>query len=166
MTTDRIIMIASIVMTVAAFAWGLYQQVKGNSAAAASAFIAEIEKSGLLGPEKMAYVVSQLYELIPAPFKSILTKTVLETLAQKIFDYMRKYANAYAEAKSGKGKEAYKPVTDELASDLAKQLAALGPVAMRSFALNFNIQVEGKTDAEILSELLRVISAKDPVPKE
>ena len=122
MNSDQIVMLVLFILNVAVFAWGLYNKLKGNSASAASELISQIEKSDLLGPEKMAFVVERLYEMIPGPFRSVLNKATLELLAQKIFDYMRKYANAYAKAKSGEGDAAYKPVNDEAAKDVAEML--------------------------------------------
>ena len=160
MEPDKIITIVSIALTVIVFAWGLYQRVRGDSAAAVSGFIAEAEKTGLLGSEKMALVVGWLYEMIPLPFKKILNKGSLENLAQKIFDYMKKYANAYIEAKSGKGKEAYTPVNNELASEVAEKLAGLGTVGLKALAVNMNIDVTGKTDAEIIQAIALLIMMK------
>ena len=160
MEPDKIITIVSIALTVIVFAWGLSQRVRGDSAAAVSGFIAEAEKTGLLGSEKMALVVGWLYEMIPLPFKKILNKGSLENLAQKIFDYMKKYANAYIEAKSGKGKEAYTPVNNELASEVAEKLAGLGTVGLKALAVNMNIDVTGKTDAEIIQAIALLVMMK------
>ena len=154
MDIDQIINIASFVLTVLIFAWGLYEQVKGKAAESASAFIAQVESSGLVGKEKMALVVDWLYDMIPAPFKRVLNKAALERLAQTIFDYMKKYANAYIEAKNGKGKEAYKPVNDELAAELAKQLAGVGSAGLNVLALSMGIDAEGKGDAELIKEIV------------
>ena len=161
MEPDKIITLVSIILTVIAFAWGLYQRVKGDSAAAVSGFIAEAEKTGLLGSEKMALVVGWLYEMIPLPFKKILNKGSLENLAQKIFDYMKKYANAYIESKNGKGKEAYTPINDELASEVAEKLAGLGTVGLKALAINMNIDVTGKTDAEIIQAIALLVMMKN-----
>ena len=154
MDIDQIINIASFVLTVLIFAWGLYEQVKGKAAASASAFIAQVESSGLVGKEKMALVVDWLYELIPAPFKRILNKTALEKLAQTIFDYMKKYANAYIEAKKGKGKEAYKPVNDELAEEIAKKLVGVSLDGLRLIAENLGAQTEGMDETELIKEIV------------
>lgn len=153
MNPDKIITIVSIVLTVIAFAWGLYQRVKGNSAAAVSGLVAQAEKTGLLGPEKMELVVEWLYEKIPVPFKQILNRGALEALAQNIFNYMKKYANAYIESKGGKGKEAYTPVNDELASDIARGLAQLGSVSLKALAINLGIETAELTDAELIQAI-------------
>ena len=160
MNVDQIIMILSFVLTVAAFAWGLYEKVKGNAAASASAFIAQVESTGLLGKEKMALVVSWLYDLVPAPLKSVLSREALEDLAQHIFDYMKKYTNAYIESHGDKGKEAYAPVNDELAADVANRLSTLGTVGLRALANSMEIEIGEKSDADLIKEIVALIFQK------
>lgn len=92
MNADVVIPILFVLLTVAVFGWGLYQQVKGNSVAAASEFIAMAQKTGLLGHEKMALVVNWLYERIPIPLRSIFTRAVLEKLAQGVYDSMKLFS--------------------------------------------------------------------------
>lgn len=157
MELDKIITIVCFVLAMAATAWGLYQKVKGNSAAAVSELIARAEETGLLGREKMELVVNWLYETIPAPFKKFLNKETLQTLAQKIFDYMKKYANAYIESKNGAGNDAYAPVNDSLASDVAKQLTGLSAAGLRALANNMGIEVTGKSDADLIKEIVLMI---------
>lgn len=160
MQADIIITIVAFVLAVAVFAWGLYEQIKGNAATAASAFIATVESSGLVGSQKMAIVVQWLYDLVPAPFKAVLTKDALQNLAQGVFDYMRKYANAYAEAHTDKGKEAYAPVNDDLASDVAKTLTGLSTGALKALAINLDVDVTGKDDTEIIKEIVLFLMEK------
>ena len=160
MSADKIVTIISFVLAVAGFAWGLYERVKGNATAASSEFIAQVESTGLLGAEKMAMVVGWLYDMIPTPFKKVLNKEVLQSLAQRIFDYMKRYANAYVEAHNGKGKEAYTQVNDDLASDVAKKLSGLGTVALKSLALNMGIEVEGKDDSQIIKDIVYLLMEK------
>ncbi|MEA4869887.1 MAG: hypothetical protein VB062_04535 [Christensenella sp.] len=45
------------------------------------------------GKEKMAWVLDQLYEKIPLPFKPFFTKIQLEEVVQKAFDAIAKYAD-------------------------------------------------------------------------
>ncbi len=162
MNVDQIIMILSFVLTVAAFAWGLYEKVKGNAAASASAFIAQVESTGLLGKEKMALVVSWLYDLVPAPLKSVLSKEALEDLAQHIFDYMKKYANAYIESHGDKGKEAYTSVNDELAAEAADRLLELGPAGLHAMASMLGVDLTAKSDAKIVKDVVHnLLNRKD-----
>ena len=161
MNTDLIVMILTFVLTVAVFAWGLYERVKGNAAASASAFIAEVESSDLLGKDKMAKVVGWLYDLVPAPFKKFLTKETLEVLAQKIFDYMKKYTYAYIETHNEDGnRNAYHEVTDELAGEVIHKLTSLGAVGLRTLAANMGIDTEGKDDETIIKEIVVALLEK------
>lgn len=97
MTTAQIINIVLVVLCAAAYGVSLYFKTRGSATAAATELIAEIEKSGLVGPEKMAYVVSQLYAIIPAPLKAVFTEERLQILAQEVFDNMKEYALKYLE---------------------------------------------------------------------
>ncbi len=159
MDAERIITIVSFVLTIAAFAWGLYEKVKGDSTAAVSGLIATAEETGLVGTEKMQLVVGWLYDMIPAVFKKTLNKEALQALAQRIFDYMKKYANAYIDSHHGGGSAAYAPVNDELAEETAKALAGAGSAALRTLAVNFGFVVEGKEDDEIIKEIILALMA-------
>lgn len=44
------------------------------------------------GSEKKAWVVSQIYAILPAWLKLVLTKTVLSMIVQSVFDSMKQYA--------------------------------------------------------------------------
>lgn len=95
MTTAQIVNIVLVVLCAILFGVELYFKTRGSATEAASHLIAEIEQSGMLGKDKMAYVVSQLYELIPAPLKTVFTPDRLQVLAQEVFDNMKKYALEY-----------------------------------------------------------------------
>ena len=84
MTTAQIINIVLVVLCAAVYGISMYFKTRGSATEAASSLIAEIEQSGLVGKEKMAYVVSHLYELIPAPFKTVFTEDRLRVLAQEV----------------------------------------------------------------------------------
>ena len=92
-------------------------------------------------------------------FKKILNREALEALAQKIFDYMKKYANAYIEAHNGT-EDAYNKVNDELASEVAEKLGGLGPAGLKALAVSMNIDIEGKTDAEIIEAVVFMVMSK------
>ena len=154
MNAEKIISIVSLALTVAIFAWGMYQKTKGKATASVSALIAMAEETGLPGKEKMAQVVAQLYEVIPAPFKSIATPEMLEKLAQWIFDYMKKYALAYIDTHENKNDNAYHEVTDSLASDIVDQLSSIGAVGLRDLAIKLGVEVSEKPDSEIIKDIL------------
>ena len=160
MNVDHIISIVSLALTVAIFAWGMYQKTKGKATASVSALIAMAEETGLPGKEKMAQVVAQLYEVIPAPFKSIATPEALEKLAQWVFDYMKKYALAYIDTHDNKNENAYHEVNDSITSDVINQLSALGTVGLRELAIKLGVEVSGKDDSSIIKDIILVLLEK------
>ena len=115
MDKSVILNIVLIVLCAALYGLRLYFKTKGSVFEAASQFIADIENSGLVGPEKMAYVVSQLFALIPIPLKSIFTESLLQEIAQEVFDTMKEYALKYAKRvdEEAKAKEDVKPEEQE-----------------------------------------------------
>ena len=161
MNADKIILIVSIVLNIGIFAWGLYCKTKGNAAAAASSLIANAEETGLLGPEKMALVVDWLYDMIPTPFRQILNKATLQILAQKIFDYMKKYTNAYIKSKQEESAEnPYQQTNEELAKDLVEGLKSFSLVGLRSFASSFGLETAGMTQQQIIEALVTLLVTK------
>ena len=101
----EIVNIVIIVLCSAVFGVMMYFRTKGSATASAAEFIALIETSGLIGKDKMAFVVSKLCEMIPFPFRSIFTPERLEQIAQEVFDNMKKYALEYLERKEKEAQE-------------------------------------------------------------
>ena len=104
METSQIINIVLVVLCAAAYGVQLYFKTRGSVFESASQLISEIESSGWLGAEKMAFVVSKLFELIPAPLKTVFTESRLQELAQQVFDNMKQYALERAKAMDDKNK--------------------------------------------------------------
>ena len=104
---DKSVIINLVIAVLCAAIYGakVYFQTRGSVFEAASKLIAEIESSGLIGKEKMAFVVGKLVELIPIPLKSVFTLERLETLAQEVFDNMKQYALEYAKRIDDKNAE-------------------------------------------------------------
>ena len=105
MSFQEILGIASVVMLLFWILYGVYQRAKGNAFGMIAEFIAYAENTGLAGPEKMAMVVDNLYEIIPAPFKLILTRERLREAAQNVYEWMKAYALEYIKKKSGEAAE-------------------------------------------------------------
>lgn len=105
METSQIINIVLVVLCAAAYGVQLYFKTRGSVFESASQLISEIESSGLLGAEKMAFVVSKLFEMIPAPLKNVFTEKRLRELAQQVFENMKQYALERAKAADEKKKE-------------------------------------------------------------
>jgi hypothetical protein len=82
--------------------FGAYQKAKGNAFGMMAELIAYAEKTGLAGPDKMDMVVNDLYEIVPAPFRFILTRERIRAAAQNIFNSMKDYALEYLREKTGK----------------------------------------------------------------
>jgi hypothetical protein len=94
---DFLSVLEIIVVVICAITYGfmLFFKVRGNVLGAVSELIALAEASGLTGSEKMSQVVNGLYVKIPTPLKKIFTPERLQSIAQTIFDWMRKYADEY-----------------------------------------------------------------------
>jgi len=105
MEKSQILNIVLVVLCAAVYGVQLYFKTRGSVFESATQFISEIESSGLLGAEKMAFVVSKLFELIPAPLKSVFTEARLKEIAQEVFDNMKKYALERAKAIDEKNKK-------------------------------------------------------------
>jgi hypothetical protein len=67
--------------------------------------INEAEKTDLIGEEKMAYAVEQIYQLVPTMFKPILTKPVIEGIVQQLFDKMQDFAKKQKNDKKTKNED-------------------------------------------------------------
>lgn len=158
MNYAQIINIVAFVLCIILYAVALFFRVKGNVVGAVSELIAMAEATGLTGPEKMALVVAQLYNRIPAAFKGVLSENRLEAIAQWTFDWMKKYANTYIEVHKDSPENPdlseFKDLNMELAADLVTQLMQMGSVSLRSLAVRLGIEVEGLTDNEIVKAIV------------
>lgn len=74
----------------------LYLSSKEKVISKVTEFIAQAEAdykdATKAGGKKFEWVVNQLYNLVPTPFKMFLTKEVLGAIVQYTFDYIEKYA--------------------------------------------------------------------------
>ena len=88
--------ILAVVLWVIFLVVSLYYRAKGNAVGMIAELIALAEQeAGKTGPEKMGLVVNWLYDTIPAAFRGILTKPVLQEIAQRVFNWTRRYALEY-----------------------------------------------------------------------
>lgn len=142
-----------IVLCVIGYAAQMYFKVRGNVLAAVSELVATAEKTGLTGPEKMEQVVAGLYEKVPAPLKKILTGDRLRDIAQGIFNWMRKYADAYVKAteksetpeeREDAFKSAASQINAESAAELIAALYGLGLEALKTKAEEYGVSVGPK----------------------
>lgn len=92
--------ILAVVLWVIFVVVSLYYRAKGNAVEMIAELIALAEQEAeATGPEKMDMVVNWLYDYVPAAFRGILTKARLRVVAQKVFDWVRRYAMEYLERK-------------------------------------------------------------------
>ena len=156
---DFLSVLEIIVVAICAITYGfmLFFKVRGNVLGAVSELIALAEASGLTGAEKMSQVVNGLYVKIPAPLKKIFTPERLQSIAQTIFDWMRKYADEYkanSEAGVVKTPEEVKTDVAVAAADLAIELLKLTVPELKKKAEEYGIELDGRTRKD---EILRAI---------
>ena len=154
---DFLSVLEIIVVVICAITYGfmLFFKVRGNVLGAVSELIALAEASGLTGSEKMSQVVNGLYVKIPAPLKKIFTPERLQSIAQTIFDWMRKYADEYkANSEAGVVKTPEEVKTDVAAADLAIELLKLTVPELKKKAEEYGIELDGLTRKD---EILRAI---------
>lgn len=74
----------------------LYFKASGDLRAKTAALITEAEETykdtAKAGGEKFAWVVDNLYALIPAPLRIIITRAMVERIVQSTFDAIAAYA--------------------------------------------------------------------------
>ena len=154
---DFLSVLEIIVVVICAITYGfmLFFKVRGNVLGAVSELIALAEASGLTGTEKMSQVVNGLYVKIPAPLKKIFTPERLQSIAQTIFDWMRKYADEYkANTEAGVVKTPEEVKTDVAAADLAIELLKLTVPELKKKAEEYGVELDGLTRKD---EILRAI---------
>lgn len=165
MSVLEIVNAVIIALCVITYALMLYFKVKGNVVGAVSELIALAEATGLTGKEKMAQVVAALYEKVPRVLKRFLNEERLESIAQWIFDWMRKYADNYIEANT-KAEESGDPaeveqavaqVNREALADLIAGLFNLTLPMLKAKAEEYGIDTE---HLETKREVIRAIAAQ------
>lgn len=159
-----------IVLCVLAYAAKAYFQVRGNVLGAVSELVALAEETGLAGREKMAQVVDGLFQQIPSPLRKIFTKERIEDIAQKIFTWMRRYADTYAEVtavatseeeREEKMGEAISALNAEAAAEVASDLIGMTLSALKEKAAEYGADIEGKeTKKEITQAIILAVINK------
>ena len=144
-------------------AFMFYFKVKGNVVGAVSELIALAEATGMTGADKMALVVTGLHEKVPGVLKGVLHKERLESIAQCIFDWMRKYADEYKnklqeltgdDGVSVKDNEIQKLNVDASA-DLVAELLNLTLDSLKEKASAYGVDIDGlSTKKEIIKAII------------
>lgn len=122
MDKSAVLNIVLVVLCAGVYGVQLYFKTRGSVFESATQLISQIESSGLIGADKMAYVVSKLFAMIPVPLKTIFTEKRLQELAQEVFENMKQYALERAKAIDKKKQE-------KEDSGTAEQEQAAGPEA-------------------------------------
>ena len=165
MDVMKIIDICLVVLCVIIYAIKGYFKAKSNIAGAVSELIALAESSGLAGKEKMAKVVASLSEKVPAPLKFLFDAETLEHIAQRVFDWMRRYANAYIEATEtasddAEREEMFKAEAKEIGLDVLADtvhgLFMLSLDALKTKADEYGVAIEDTMDRK---EIIRAIAS-------
>lgn len=164
MTWINIVEIVVVIICAVTYGMMLYFKVKGNLAEGVSELIALAEKTNLSGSKKMEQVVNAMYDKVPSWLKKILGKYELEKIAQWVFDWMRKYAEAYQNATETEGgnKEAAKNTADiETITALISELAnkSLEELIKKATEYGLEINTSG-TKEEIIKEIVTAVMNK------
>ena len=92
MDINQILNIALIILTILSTLIGYYFKIKEKVLKEINGLINNAEDGESIGKDKMQSVVDNLYKLVPAPYKGILNKNVLERMVQLAFDKIEEYA--------------------------------------------------------------------------
>lgn len=93
----EILTIIFAILTVAGVFVSYYFYVKAKVYAATEAAVNDAEQDDKLAEEKMKFAVSEIYAIVPAVFKPILTPQAIEKIVQKAFDKIEEYAQKQVE---------------------------------------------------------------------
>lgn len=99
MSTELILSIASCVVTVIALIFSYYVAIKKKITQEALGAINSAEDTEKLGAEKMADAVEAVYDIIPVVAKPFISKKLIETIIQGVFDKVEEYAQKQVEKK-------------------------------------------------------------------
>ena len=91
MNFNEILNIALIILTILSTLIGYYFKIKEKVLKEINGLINNAEDGESIGKDKMQSVVDNLYKLVPAPYKGILNKNMIEKMVQLAFDKIEKY---------------------------------------------------------------------------
>ena len=150
----QIINVVCYVLCVILFAVMLFFKVRGNVVGAVSELIAMAEETDFAGSEKMAIVVAKLSQKVPAAFRGILSEERLQEIAQWIFDWMRKYALAYINSQTVEDSTDIEDANHAILEEMVNGLSSLGVDALREIASRIGVEIEGKSEDEIIKGII------------
>jgi len=97
---ELVLTIAASLCTVAALFISYYLYIKRRIEAEVPGAINGAEDTGMAGAEKFEEAVSTIYNLIPVVVRPFITRGLVETLVQEVFDKMEEYARKQLAQKS------------------------------------------------------------------
>lgn len=80
------------IVAVAAIIGIYYLLIRAKVRESALGAIIQAESLELIGEKKMELAVKLVYNIVPAPARPFFTKTVIQTIIQKVFDEVEEYA--------------------------------------------------------------------------
>ncbi|WP_301666002.1 hypothetical protein [uncultured Alistipes sp.] len=93
--------VLGVLAAVASFV-GYYFYIRSKLAKAATGAVNDAEKEDKTGAEKLQIAVDQVYALVPAILKTIISKEIVQGLVQAAFDKIEEYAKKQLEKKADK----------------------------------------------------------------
>ncbi len=91
--------ILGVLAAVASFV-GYYFYIRSKLAKAAAGAVNDAEKEDKTGAEKLQIAVDQVYALVPAVLKPIISRDIVQGLVQAAFDKIEEYAKKQIEKKT------------------------------------------------------------------
>lgn len=150
-TAIVIITILVLVLLVAFLALATQAAVSGSAAE----FIAAAEKTGATGAVKMAQVVAELGQKVPTFLKTIFTDERLQAIAQGIFVWMRKYAEAYNKVSQEAPAGAKEPqLNRDALVELLSELMGLGLTAIQEKAKEYGVEITRDATKEEIAKAI------------
>lgn len=89
---EVVLTILASICTVVALFISYYFYIKRKIEAEVPGAINGAEDTGMSGAEKFEEAVDTIYALIPIPVRPFITRGLVETLVQEVFDKMEEYA--------------------------------------------------------------------------
>lgn len=89
---EIILTVLASICTVVALFISYYLHIKRKIEAEVPGAINGAEDTGMSGAEKFEEAVSTIYALIPIAVRPFITRSLVETLVQEVFDKMEEYA--------------------------------------------------------------------------
>lgn len=93
--------VLGVLAAVASFV-GYYFYIRSKLAKAATGAVNDAEKEDKTGAEKLQIAVDQVYALVPAILKTIISREIVQGLVQAAFDKIEEYAKKQLEKKADK----------------------------------------------------------------